>query len=334
MKSFIQKHFSKIVIAILATWVLVLITPAKGYLKLTGIFNAPIPDGAEPHDVDPEKGYYLEEISDGVYFVSSFSHNTVFVEAQESVIVIDALPSLGEKYLDAIREVTDKPVSHMIYSHSHHDHIGSAHVFGDDIEIIAHEATKTKLLHANDPDRPIPTLTFDTTYALEVGGRTIELTYYGAAHNPGNIVIYLPNEKVLTMIDIAFPRWVPIHEFAIAEDVGEYFTIYEKLLAYDFTHFIGGHARLGSYQDVVDQRDYVFDVKKSAGQVINKAAFAEVGKKTAGLPNQYLGVKFGLDQLASDCEKRVVDKWGDKLVGADVFTNSHCFKMLFNEVTE
>ncbi len=337
MKSFIKKHLSKLLVglvAILALWVVILVTPINGYLSLSGIYNLPIPEEAATYSIDPEKGYYLEKMSEGVYFVSSHSHNTMFIEAKESVIVIDALPSLGEKYLNAIRTVTDKPVNHIIYSHNHNDHIGAAHIFGDNIEIIAHDITAQKLAHAKDPNRPIPTITFENDTILKIGGRTIELAYYGAAHSPGNIAIYLPDEKVLCVIDIAFPKWVPVHEFAVAEDLEAYFGIYEKILAYDFTHFVGGHAHLGSYQDIVDQRNYVFDIKKSAAEVFATVDFAGLGEKAAGIPNQYVGVNFGLNKMACDCEKKVVDKWGEKLAGVDVFTRSHCLKMIFNEATE
>ena len=124
-----KKHLTKIlvaIIAILAIWIAVLVSPANDFLSLTGLYHLPIPEEAQSHPVDPEKGYYLEEIAEGVYFITGWSHNTMFVVAEESVIVLDAPPSIGDAYLDAIREVTDKPVSHMIYSHSHDDHIGSA----------------------------------------------------------------------------------------------------------------------------------------------------------------------------------------------------------------
>ena len=104
-----------------------------------------------------------------------------------------------------------------------------------------------------------------------LAANSLNLTYYGPAHGPGNIAIYLPKEKVLTMIDIAFPEWVPIHEFAIAEDIDAYFHIYDVLLSYDFTYFIGGHANLGSYEDVKNQQAYAIDIKESAAANLEAA---------------------------------------------------------------
>ncbi|WP_455873700.1 hypothetical protein [Rhizobium yanglingense] len=48
-----------------------------------------------------------------------------------------------------------------IYSHWHTDHIGAASVFGPDVEIVAHDITRELLERFPDPNRPVPTLTFD-----------------------------------------------------------------------------------------------------------------------------------------------------------------------------
>ena len=330
-----KKHLTKILVAIIALlsiWVTILMTPANDFLSLTGIYHEPIPEEAKASPVDPEKGYYLEEIADGIYFLTGWSHNTMFVVAEESVIVLDAPPSIGDAYLNAIREVTDKPVSHMIYSHSHDDHIGSAHIF-ENATIVAHEITAEILEERADPARPVPTVTFDETYSLEVGGKRIELAYYGPAHGPGNIAIYLPREKVLAMIDIAFPEWVPIHEFAIAEDIDAYFHIYDVLLSYDFTHYIGGHANLGSYEDVANQQEYALDVKESAAAALQTVDVGQLGERAGNSRNTYVTVNFGFNRLAGTCEQEVVEKWKGRLAGVDVYTHSHCTRMVFYALT-
>src|SRR5258708_25289841 len=87
----------------------------------------------------------------------------------------------------AIAEVTDKPITHVIYSHSHADHIGGAGGLGGQPIIIAHEETRKLLARDNDPRRPLPTVTFADTYTLKVGTETLELSYHGNGHEPGNI---------------------------------------------------------------------------------------------------------------------------------------------------
>src|SRR3546814_17073101 len=115
---------------------------------------------------------------------------------------MDAAPTLGENRLAAIEAVTDKPITHLIYSHWHSDHIGAASMYGPDVKIIAHELTKELLERFPDPQRPIPHATFAKELTLDIGGVKLELSYKGANHCPGNIFIYAPAHKVLTKIAI------------------------------------------------------------------------------------------------------------------------------------
>ena len=84
-----------------------------------------IPESAKGPAI-PEKGYLVEEIRDNLYWVTDGSYNTMFLVTDEGVVAIDAPPSIGQNYLKAIAEVTDKPVTYVIYSHAHLDHIGAA----------------------------------------------------------------------------------------------------------------------------------------------------------------------------------------------------------------
>lgn len=331
-----KKHLTTILGALvvgLTACVAFLLSPAVDFLALTGWMNLPIPEGSVLAPIDPEKGYRVEEIGDGVYFLGGWSHNTLFVVTETGVVAVDAPPSIGAAYLDAIASVTDKPVTHVIYSHSHGDHIDAADIFAG-ATYIAQSATAALLAAKADPTRPVPTITFDDAYTLEVGGKRIELRYAGPAHCPGNLIIHLPQDRVLAMIDIAFPRWVPIHEFAIAEDLDAYYGIYDVLLDYEFDTFVGGHVDLGTYDDVRDQRDYALDIREAARDAFSSVDVTQLGARAAGSPNTYATVRFGLDRMAAMCEAAVVSKWGDRLAGVDVFTQSHCKRMVFHAMTE
>ena len=108
--------------------------------------------------IDEQKGYFVGEIADGIYWLVSNGYQVMFLTTGQGVIVIDAPQPIGEKYIQAIQEVTDEPITHMIYSHSHADHTGAAgQIFPSDIEYIAHSDTADILISENDPNRPIPT---------------------------------------------------------------------------------------------------------------------------------------------------------------------------------
>ena len=70
----------------------------------------------------PSKGYLVEEIRDGLFWITDGAYNTMFLVTDEGVVAVDAPPTIGTNYLKAISEVTDKPITHVIYSHDHIDH--------------------------------------------------------------------------------------------------------------------------------------------------------------------------------------------------------------------
>ena len=106
---------------------------------------APLPDGARGPAIPQDKGYLVEEIGEGLYWVTEGAYQVMFLATGEGVIVVDAPPTIGNKLLSAIAEVTNEQVTHIIYSHSHADHIGAdvhQQVFSDGVEVthvLAHQ---------------------------------------------------------------------------------------------------------------------------------------------------------------------------------------------------
>lgn len=166
---------------------------------------------------------------------------------------------LGENYLKAIAEVTNKPVTQVIYSHAHIDHIGSAEIFPENATYIAQQETADELQRsksvAKNPSMvpPIPTVTFAENHTLEIGNQTLQLSYYGNNHTDGNVFIYSPKQKVLMLVDVIFPGWVPFPYLAIAKDVAGFIKVHDIVLNnYDFDTLVGGHlTRLGTRNDVI-----------------------------------------------------------------------------------
>ena len=76
------------------------------------------------------KGYVLERIANGVYAIyDSAFYVSMFAVTKKGVVFMDCPITTGDKALAALAEVTKKPVTHVIYSHSHRDHICGCHVF-------------------------------------------------------------------------------------------------------------------------------------------------------------------------------------------------------------
>ena len=70
---------------------------------------------------------------------------------------------------------------------------------------------------------------------MQVGNQTLELDYYGNNHLPGNIFIYAPKQRVLMLVDIVFPGWIPFAYLAIAKDTAGFIQAHDIALNnYDF----------------------------------------------------------------------------------------------------
>jgi len=302
---------------------------------------APLPDATRGPAIPQDKGYLVEEIQDGLYWVTEGVYQTIFLTTGEGVIVVDAPPSIGENLLKAIAEVTDEPVTHVIYSHSHADHIGAASIFPSDATFIAHEETAVQLARMNDPDRvysfgvfvggsevPLPDVTFSDSYTLEVGNQTLDLEYWGVNHEPGNIFIYAPQQRVLMLVDVIFPGWVPFKNLALAEDTVGYLYAHDQVLSIDFETFVGGHwNRLGTREDVEIQQEYIDDLQANAAQALQTVDFMAVAQET-GFENLSLLFDRYVDAVTQECADLTVPKWIDRLGGADIWTFDHCHQVI------
>jgi len=294
----------------------------------------PIPDAAKGPSI-PSKDYLVGELGDNLYSVTDGAYNTMFMVTDKGVVAVDAPPSLGQKYLKAIAEVTNKPVNYLIYSHAHIDHIGAAGLFPKNVSVIAQEETARELQRAKAVAKnvtmvpPIPTITFSKNYTLAIGNQTLKLDYYGSNHLPGNIFIYAPKQKVLMLVDIVFPGWVPFPYLAIAKDAAGFINAHDIALdKYDFDKFVGGHlTRLGTRNDVAVQKEFIDDLKNAAMKANQEVIFSKIAQQVGRFDNPWLIYSKYIDAVNEKCSQLVLPKWENKLGGAREFMSTHCFAM-------
>ncbi|MFQ5544115.1 MAG: MBL fold metallo-hydrolase [Nitrospiria bacterium] len=310
---------------------------------LTAFAAAPIPKSSQGVPIPQDKGYFVEEVSDGLYWVTEGAYTVMFLTTGKGVIVVDAPPSFGDKILKAIKEVTKEPITHVVYTHSHADHIAGAYLYPKDATYIAHEDTSKRLEPMNDPKRPfpyglfvggkpvtMPTVTFKESYTLKVGNQTLKLEYKGDDHEPGNIYVYAPKQKVLMKIDIIFPGWTPFANLALAENILGYLKAHDVILSYDFEKLVSGHwDRLATREDVKTQKAYMLDIQTNAGKALKSVDFHAIAKKT-GYANKALLFDTYLEAVAQECAKLTEPQWIEKLAGVDVWTADHCFQFIMS----
>jgi glyoxylase-like metal-dependent hydrolase (beta-lactamase superfamily II) len=286
-----------------------------------------VPASARGPAVDPAKGYRLQDLGSGLYLVTDNAYQSLLLVYDRGVVVIDAPPAYSAHLPQAIAEVTNQPVTHLVYSHSHIDHIGGAASLGGRPVIIAQEETARLLKRAADPNRPLPTVTFADKYTLRVGKQVLELSYHGNAHEPGNIFISAPAQRVLMVVDVVFPGWMPWRRFALAQDIPAYFAQVEEIRAMNWETLVGGHvARTGTHADVDVQAEFNRDIKQAATAALATTKLGE-GLNPLDAGNPWAFFDNFIDRVAAQCVKTMIPKWSSRLAAFDVYIWDQCYAM-------
>jgi glyoxylase-like metal-dependent hydrolase (beta-lactamase superfamily II) len=279
--------------------------------------------------IDPKLGYAVKSAGGGVYVISDNGWQSAFLVTEEGVIVFDAPASFGKSIPSAIAKVTDKPIKMLIYSHAHKDHIGGSAAFKDikDLKIVALDTVSDFLTEMRDPNRLLPNVTFKTRKTLTLGGKTVELTRHDYHSNEGDLFIYVPDAKFLMAIDSVTAGYAPFQGFDITTNFHQYMKVFDKLLAYKFDTFVGGHlTSIGARQDVEITKEFTMDVYNTVKRIHNKidpTAATSEAVKTLGTDNEFLLFKVLLDRVTEDSVKELQPRWIDRLAGVDVWLESH-----------
>jgi len=311
-------------------------TPGVPYLNMPAI--APIgvrvdryldvPDFAKGPAVDPAKGYRTQKLGEGLYMITDGAYQSMFMTYEDGVVVVDAPPSYASLIRKAIADVSDKPVTHVVYSHAHTDHIGGTKSLGGQPIIVAQAETNKLLARDNDPNRPLAAVTFDDQYRLAVGSQVLELSYHGNAHLPGNIFIYAPKQRTLMVVDVIFPGWMPWRRFAVAQDIPAYFAQVKEINAMTFDTLVGGHvARTGTHADVAMQLAFIEDVKTAAATALKTIAPGEGLTLADRNTNPWAVFDNYIDRVAIACVNQLTPKWSTKLAAYDVYIWDQCYSM-------
>lgn len=87
----------------------------------------------------------IEKVKDNLYVITGNGGNTAaFVHGKGVVIVDTKLANNGQRILDKVKSVTDKPITHIINTHTHGDHVGSNEFFPATVDV-AHENTAANM---------------------------------------------------------------------------------------------------------------------------------------------------------------------------------------------
>jgi cyclase len=137
----------------------------------------------------------IEKVADNLYVVPGAGGNTAVFLIESGVVLVDTkVANQGQAILDQVKTVTEKPITHIINTHSHGDHNGSNAFFPSQVEIVAHEATAANMAEMSVfwfglKKSAMPDTTFTDRLTLFSGKDAIDLYFFGPAHTRGDAFI-------------------------------------------------------------------------------------------------------------------------------------------------
>lgn len=158
----------------------------------------------------------IEKVKDNLYMITGGGGNTAaFITANGVVLVDTKNPNWGQAILDKVKTVTSKPITHIINTHTHGDHVGSNEFFPAAVEVVAHEntgANMAKMPAFADAAKKfaLPDKTFTDKMTVLSGADAIDLYYTGRGHTNGDIFVVFRGLRTMHAGDIFARKGTPL----------------------------------------------------------------------------------------------------------------------------
>ena len=209
----------------------------------------------------------ITKVKGDVYRFQNNFHFSLVTLTSAGVVVVDPINASAANWLRRnLNKITDKPITHLIYSHSHFDHASGG----------AELKAATVIAHANAPeaiDGVVPTMRFDDAKTLKVGNKTFEMTWLGEGHGKDLIAVVVRPENVAFIVDAAAPKRMPYRDFP-GSDIDGWIKQIKKIESLDFDIFAPAHGNVGVKADAADVRKYIEQLREQvlAGLKAGKSA--------------------------------------------------------------
>lgn len=259
--------------------------------------------------VSPSAWYAQGLSALGTSVNQNFISNAGVVITPTGVVVIDALgsPALATRLVAEIKKLTPLPITHVLVTHYHADHIYGLQVFkAMGAKVIGHRAaliylnSDTARLRLDASREQLAPWIDDNTHLvvadewldgaqeLVIGGVKFQARPVGPAHTPEDVTFYLPSEKVLFAGDLVFRSRIP---FVGQADSRHWITALDQLLSFDADVIVPGHGPLSNEarKDMQQTREYLVYLRATMGRAAEAMEpFEEAYKNTDWTPFEHL----------------------------------------------
>lgn len=198
-------------------------------------------------------------VADGLYRWTAGAYHSLFLVTEKGIVVTDPLSAEAAGWLrgELAARFPGKPITHVLYSHNHSDHVyGGEALDGPGTQFVAHALAREDLVRTRAATR-IPDIAFADRLTLHPDAtNSIELTYLGSNNGRGSVAMLFRPQKVLHVVDWIVLGRLPYQDLK-GYDLPGMIEATRQVLAWDFDRFVGGHADMGTKQDVARYLAYL-----------------------------------------------------------------------------
>jgi glyoxylase-like metal-dependent hydrolase (beta-lactamase superfamily II) len=249
----------------------------------------------------------VEKFKDNLFILKGGGGNTAVFVTANGVVVVDAKnPGWGQPILDKIKTLTEKPITTLINTHTHGDHVSGNVEFPTTVDIVTHENTKTNMENMVAPSgfptattnifkenngRGMPKRTFKDRMSIGDGNDRIDLYYFGRAHTNGDAWVIFPSLRLMHAGDAFSGKNVPLLDANNGGSGVAYGETLQKVHdgVKNVDTIITGHSTQMTWADLREyaefNREFVNDVRtaRKAGKSVDEVA------TTWKIPAKYVG---------------------------------------------
>jgi glyoxylase-like metal-dependent hydrolase (beta-lactamase superfamily II) len=197
----------------------------------------------------------ITRVTDDVYRFQNQFHMNMFVITGDGVVVTDPINEAAANWLRGeIAKLTDQPITHLVYSHSHGDHASGGTEYGEVPNVIMQQNAP------EDIDLVEATIRFSEQMSFVVGNKTFELTYLGPGHGNDMLAMVVRPDNVAFVVDVVSSKRLFYRDFPGA-NVDDWIKQVRTVDGLDFEIMIGGHGPVGVKSDVADGITYLEELR-------------------------------------------------------------------------
>lgn len=243
----------------------------------------------------------IQKVKDNLFMITGGGGNTAAFITDKGVVVIDTkLPNNGPGILDKIKSVTPKPVTMVINTHTHGDHVGSNSAFTGTVEFVAQENTKANMekmpaFQSAESKKFLPSKTYKDKLSLLSGKDKIDLYYFGRGHTNGDTFVVFPALKVMHSGDLFAGKGTPIMDTNNGGSGIDYPKTLAKAAAgiKGVESVIPGHSTLMTWADFKEYGDFMRELVAAVEKAKKAGKTADEAVAEIKLPEKYKDYNLG-----------------------------------------